>query len=1709
MISSFFPKPVCTIRQRCELCTKRYAQILSLLVTISLIVGFLPQHVYAYGENQTDSIRSSLHNAEGSTSSPYPECIKRPGKGNTGRFLVLIRGWRSSGSGYDSLRAQWEPLISEIEDLYSGIVIFSYNRSTPEEYTDIDSRRSIFTHHVSLLRDLLVSCDIEYDVSSYDLVGHSMGGVVALEYIKAYGTLTGTRGRVKHVIPLHSPVHGVSELVLAKSFGIPTSDPAAQDMLSIYRSRATYQKANANAVRILGSVPHEYRVYIRAFSSSDDLAVDQDAANIVHFDNQGRVNGSSTEFYSLGGWGNTLGHNEVINQRSPAADKVRLAIRSALQVDPTLGGTSPPNPMPVKPLPETSGATFTRVEFPSDSFTGTPGQPLRKTWQMRNTGNTTWGAGYRLVFTGGRQMGAPNDVAIPAATPGQTVELALNVTVPTDGGTHRGYWQLRNPQGTFFGDRLWVQVRVPDSAANPPTTGGASITLECIDCLATVAPGQKFRPVIRAMVHTGQLLGVDLRGDMLHHKFGERFGAYPFVAVPGSTVINPGQSHTFQFYADNPITAPASPGVYESVWQIWRNGGWDGPEFKLRFEVVSSQPSSRRPNPPTLTGPGDWGVYYGGQTIQLTTQHNGHPDGHVITHYYFEIFESAQNPNSGWITSNTWSPQGLGFNGYQWRAKVRDQHGVESEWSPQVWRFGLLTNEPVIHSFSYQLCRPAWGHYDQYCFCATTNAGALRLQVNSATDGSDRGNWQVLNELGVPNYDCNNDNDRPPTWTHLEYETGRHLVRLFARRDGGWESAAHRDIFIDLPANRRPDSPHPILPTRRSHVNSRTVTLEWAKTLRTSHYRLRISTDKDFTTLLVDTTLPPETPRYTHTFAQDHPAVYWSVTAQGPYGENQNGSEFYIDRTAPATSMGPLPVAVIDTQFTVSWNATDQQSGVNWYHIQVRDGNRIDSQWQDWVVNTTKTTEIFNGLPGHSYYFRMRAMDKIGNWSAWPPGDGHIVTRVDPDSAPPTPWWNNAYDGRRALLILNNDSDTMPAGYPVRIVLDAGTTPTAAAIYDASLSAVKGDDIRIVYDNTTELDRVILSFTPGRIEIIFAVQHAIGGSQASAERHFLYFGNPLAGTPSVNLNNVYLPKADGSTMGLWRFQEGAGGTVHDASGRGHHGTFYNPSWGVGLLGMTGVFNGSSTFVQIPHSDDFRPGAMTLEAWVYLNGSTGSFPRIYDKDRYYLRVSNDRNIQFSIRADGGDRRMTSNGRLNPGEWYHVAATYDGNQRMRIFINGRVDKEETFGAPPSNWNSNPLLIGRSNFQDSYFPGYIQHARYSNVERTDFSYGQIDVQPSVGVGGPAAQPIPGSADLAVLGMQAYPDPAGGLLVAAFVQNIGDAGTRSGFYTDLYLDHLPAGVGDQNGSIRFWVNSPIQPGALVTLTTRLDSLSSSSVGSLPAHAVASDFQEDQPASSGPEWREAVSLAEATAPIQEQRATLYAQVDSTGAVRESGKANNVYAPGLELCVASADGLEPNNYVSHAKRLQVDWVYNLNTHVPGDQDWGKFIAQAGVTYVIETSQLGPFADTMLFIYAPDGTTLLASNDDVGDGLASRIHWKAPTDGDYYVMARQWNPRAAGCGTEYSISIRVQPALLFGDCNSDDTIDAGDISALVLEIFDGDGDNPLDAQGGTFAGTQACDANRDGRIDAGDISCTVLMVFDGPQACSGTSAQADDDPANRD
>jgi len=92
------------------------------------------------------------------------------------------------------------------------------------------------------------------------------------------------------------------------------------------------------------------------------------------------------------------------------------------------------------------------------------GAPVAKTWRVRNTGSSTWGAGYSLVFVADNRMNGPSSVPLPPALPGETVEVIVPLQAPLAPGYQRSTWRARNAEGALFGDLLYIEIRVPVSS---------------------------------------------------------------------------------------------------------------------------------------------------------------------------------------------------------------------------------------------------------------------------------------------------------------------------------------------------------------------------------------------------------------------------------------------------------------------------------------------------------------------------------------------------------------------------------------------------------------------------------------------------------------------------------------------------------------------------------------------------------------------------------------------------------------------------------------------------------------------------------------------------------------------------------------------------------------------------------------------------------------------------------------------------------------------------------------------------------------------------------------------------------------------------------------------------------------------------------------------------------------------------------------------
>lgn len=126
---------------------------------------------------------------------------------------------------------------------------------------------------------------------------------------------------------------------------------------------------------------------------------------------------------------------------------------------PTNTPTAVPTNTPVftptnTPIPCNLGLFVVDVTYPDNTIVA-PNQAFTKTWRIKNIGSCSWNSNYSLIFDHQDGMGVNSGYSQPLTTgvvnPGQTVDLAVNLTSPATSGTYTGYWRLRDPGGVLFG----------------------------------------------------------------------------------------------------------------------------------------------------------------------------------------------------------------------------------------------------------------------------------------------------------------------------------------------------------------------------------------------------------------------------------------------------------------------------------------------------------------------------------------------------------------------------------------------------------------------------------------------------------------------------------------------------------------------------------------------------------------------------------------------------------------------------------------------------------------------------------------------------------------------------------------------------------------------------------------------------------------------------------------------------------------------------------------------------------------------------------------------------------------------------------------------------------------------------------------------------------------------------------------------------------
>ena len=144
-------------------------------------------------------------------------------------------------------------------------------------------------------------------------------------------------------------------------------------------------------------------------------------------------------------------------------------------------------------------------------------------------------------------------------------------------------------------------------------------------------------------------------------------------------------------------------------------------------------------------------------------------------------------------------------------------------------------------------------------------------------------------------------------------------------------------------------------------------------------------------------------------------------------------------------------------------------------------------------------------------------------------------------------------------------------------------------------------------------------------------------------------------------------------VGYWKFDEGTGTSVIDASGNSSTGSFVNGvAWTTGIKGKAVSVDGVDDYVDLGSSSyvNITGAAITVQAWVK-GSSPGNYKYIVSKTDgnvgYALYTGSSGSLRFYI-GNGSNFIVTPDVPSTwDNRWHHVAGTYDG-KKLSLYIDG---------------------------------------------------------------------------------------------------------------------------------------------------------------------------------------------------------------------------------------------------------------------------------------------------------------------------------------------------------------------------------------------------------------------------------------------------------
>jgi hypothetical protein len=407
------------------------------------------------------------------------------------------------------------------------------------------------------------------------------------------------------------------------------------------------------------------------------------------------------------------------------------------------------------------------------------------------------------------------------------------------------------------------------------------------------------------------------------------------------------------------------------------------------------------------------------------------------------------------------------------------------------------------------------------------------------------------------------------------------------------------------------------------------------------------------------------------------------------------------DTTPPSAPTGLSANGSSSSLIQLSWSPSTDNVGVTLYGLERCQGSTCTDFSQFATVMAPATTLDDNGLlAGTSYRYRVRAFDAAQNPS--PYSNVASVTTPAPDVEPPS---------ATGTLTATTVSGT-------QIDLSWAAASDNIGVIGYRLERCEGVGCTVFSKFGTTI--VGTSFSDANLNVSTSYSYIVRAEDAAGNLG-----------PYSNVATATTLATNPSLVAAYSFDEGAGASVGDASGRGNSGSTANTTWAsIGKYGKALSFNGASALVTVPDSPSLRlSNGMTLAAWVNpTSGNNGWRDVVYKgDDNYYLEASTSSGAPGIGIIAGGTRAETYGPASLPlNTWTFLAATYDGTT-LRLYVNGtQVSSQRAGGSLLTS--GNPLQIGGDSIYGQFFAGMIDEVR---IYSTALSPAQIQADMLTPVG------------------------------------------------------------------------------------------------------------------------------------------------------------------------------------------------------------------------------------------------------------------------------------------------------------------------------------------------------------------------------------------